>query len=193
MNEAEAQIHISVETKLSLLAEGGAGKIVAMAERIVEAMAGGGRLYIFGNGGSAGDAQHIAGELVGRFMIEERPALPCQAFTTDTSVLTAIANDFGYDDTFSRQVEAFVGEGDICLAISTSGGSPNVNKAVTLAKEKGATVLGLSGKGGGELADLADLCITVPADTSPRIQECHIMIGHILCDIVERRLCEEEE
>ena len=190
MNEAEAQIHASVETKLSLLAEGGAETIMAMAERIVEALRNGGRLYIFGNGGSAADAQHLAGELVGRFMIERR-ALPCQAFTTDTSVLTAVANDYGYDDVFSRQVEAFVGEGDVCLAISTSGNSPNVNRAAGLAKEKGAAVLGLSGKGGGELAELADLCITVPADTSPRIQECHIMIGHILCDIVERRLCGE--
>ena len=192
MNEAEAQIHESVETKLLLLAEGGDETIMAMAERIVEALGNGGRLYIFGNGGSAADAQHLAGELVGRFMMERR-ALPCQAFTTDTSVLTAVANDYGYDDVFSRQVEAFVGEGDVCLAISTSGGSPNVNRAARLAKEKGAAVLGLSGKGGGELAELADLCITVPADTSPRIQECHITIGHILCDIVERRLCGEEE
>jgi D-sedoheptulose 7-phosphate isomerase len=158
-----------------------------MAEAIAGALKGGRRFYLFGNGGSAADAQHIAGELVGRFM-KERAPLPVQAFTTDTSVLTAVSNDYGFDNCFSRQVQAFVGKGDVVLAISTTGDSPNVVKAARLAKDQGATVLALSGRGGGKLKDVADICLVVPADESPRIQEAHITVGHILCSLVESRL-----
>jgi len=186
-NEVERQLHRSVEVKLALLAEGGAAIIERMADAVVEALKGGRRFYLFGNGGSAADAQHIAGELVGRFM-KERGALPVLAFTTDTSVLTAVSNDYGFENCFVRQVEAFVGKADVVLAISTSGESPNVVKAAELARKKGAKVLALSGRGGGKLKDVADICLVVPTDESPRIQEVHITVGHILCGLVEKRL-----
>jgi len=187
MNDAEAQIHRSIEVKLALIAAGGAQQIEEMADKVARALAAGHRFYVFGNGGSAADAQHIAGELVGRFM-RERRALPVHALSTDTSVMTAIANDYGFDDVFARQVEGFVEKGDVVLAISTSGNSENVNRAAQCAREKGAIVLAFSGKGGGRLKDIADLCLVVPSDVSPRIQESHITAGHILCDLVERQL-----
>jgi D-sedoheptulose 7-phosphate isomerase len=185
MNEAERQIHRSIEVKLALLAEGGADVVEQIARLMVEALKSGHRFYVFGNGGSAADAQHIAGELVGRFMMERR-ALPGQAFTTDTSVMTAIANDYGFDECFVRQVEGFVQPGDVVMAISTSGNSPNVVKAAIRAKALGAKVVGLSGRGGGKLREISDICLVVPADESPRIQESHITAGHIICDLVER-------
>ena len=187
MNRVEQELHRSVEVKLALLAEGGAEVIQKMADAIADALAAGNRFYAFGNGGSAADAQHIAGELVGRFM-KERRGLPCQSFATDTSVMTAIANDYGFDNIFTRQVEAFVKKGDVVLALSTSGNSPNVVKAAKAARERGAKVLALSGRGGGELKKIADICLVVPADESPRIQETHITVGHIICGLVESRL-----
>jgi len=189
LREAERQIRRSVEVKLGLLAEGGAEVIERMADEAARALGSGGRLFVFGNGGSAADAQHIAGELVGRFM-KERRALPVQALTTDTSVLTAVGNDYGFEETFARQVEAFVKKGDVVLALSTSGNSRNVVKAAELARERGAVVLGFAGRGGGKLKEVADICLVVPADESPRVQESHITAGHIICDLVERRLFE---
>lgn len=187
LSEVEKQIRRSIEVKEALMASGEADTIERIVEVLSSALESGRRLYVFGNGGSAADAQHIAGELVGRFM-KERRALPVHALTTDTSVLTAVANDYGFDESFARQVEAYVEEGDVVLALSTSGGSSNVVRAAELARKRGATVLALSGKGGGRLKDVADLCVVVPADESPRVQEAHITIGHILCDLVEKRL-----
>ncbi len=154
------------------------------AEAIVDALKGGGRLIVFGNGGSAADSQHIAAELVGRFQKERKP-LSAIALTTNTSTLTAIANDYGYDASFSRQVEALARSGDAVLAISTSGNAENVLGAVRSAKALGLVTIGLSGKGGGGLAKLADINIIVPSKTTARIQESHILIGHIICELVE--------
>ena len=185
MNEVERQIRESIEVKERLLAAGGAEVVERMARTVVEAYRAGGRLYLCGNGGSAADCQHIAGELVGRFLMERR-ALPCLALTTDTSVMTAVANDYSFEGMFERQVEAFVREGDVVLGVSTSGNSENVNRAMEKAKALGAATLAFSGRGGGRLAEIVDVCLVAPGDTSPRIQEIHITAAHILCDLVER-------
>lgn len=161
-----------------------------MAGIVIKSLRKGGALLVCGNGGSAADAQHIAGELVGRFL-KERGPLRCIALSTDTSVLTAIGNDYGYDEVFARQVAAHGRKGDVLLAISTSGNSPNILKAVEKAKRLKMKVIALSGKGGGGLARAADVCITVPSGISPRIQEVHGTIGHILCGLVEKALCVE--
>ena len=162
-------------------------EIERMIEFIITAYKTGGKVVLFGNGGSAADAQHIAGELMGQFKLK-RQALPAIALTTNTSVLTAVANDYGYDNVFSRQVEALVNEKDVVVGISTSGNSPNVVEAIKLAKMKGAKTIGLTGGNGGKLAEVADLALIVPSDSTPRIQEAHITIGHIVCELVEREL-----
>jgi len=154
---------------------------------LVECFGRGGRALLFGNGGSAADAQHIAGEWVGRYR-GARPALDALALTANSSDLTAIANDSGFAEVFARQIEAHGRAGDIAIAISTSGASPNVLRGVEVARERSLTTLALSGKGGGELASRVDLAIVVPADDTPRIQESHIAIGHVLCEIVETEL-----
>ena len=187
MSDVERQIHHSIEVKLALIAQGGAEIIQRMGDIIADAIEAGNRFYVFGNGGSAADAQHIAGEFVGRFM-KERRGLPGMALTTDTSVLTAVANDYSFADCFRRQVEALVREGDVTLAISTSGNAPNVIAACQEAQRIGARTLGMSGKGGGKLVEVTNPCLVVPADTSARIQESHITAAHIICDIVEKRL-----
>lgn len=163
------------------------GKVESMVELIVAAYKGGKKVILFGNGGSAADAQHIAGELIGRFKLDRR-SLPAIALTTDTSVLTSLANDYGFEDVFSRQIEAQVNEGDIVVGISTSGKSPNVLKGLQAARLKGAKIIGLTGKYGIELKELADVTIMVPSTNTPRIQEAHITIGHIICELVERAL-----
>ncbi len=150
----------------------------------METMKAGKKILIFGNGGSAADAQHIAAELVGRYKTERR-GLPAIALTTDTSALTAIANDFGYKRVFERQVEALANEGDLLIGLSTSGNSANVNRALKLGREMGCKTIGLSGKDGGKMNGFCDLNIIVPSDDTPRIQEMHIMIGHILCQAVD--------
>ena len=162
-------------------------EIESMVKFIIMAYKTGGKVVLFGNGGSAADAQHIAGELVGRFMLK-RQAFPAIALTTNTSTLTAVANDYGYDAVFSRQVEALVNEKDVVIGISTSGNSPNVIEAIKLAKTKGAKTIGLTGGNGGRLAEVADLVLIMPSDITPRIQEAHITIGHIVCELVEREL-----
>lgn len=161
--------------------------IEKIAKCIVEAYKLDKKVYICGNGGSAADAQHFAAELVGRYLIN-RKALPAVAFTTDTSILTAIGNDFGYDEIFKRQVEGFVEEGDILIGISTSGNSENVQKAMIEAKKRGAKIVGLLGKDGGKCKELCDYPIIVETNRTPNIQECHITIIHIICEIVEREL-----
>jgi D-sedoheptulose 7-phosphate isomerase len=145
------------------------------------------KILIAGNGGSAADAQHFAGELVSRFYFD-RPGLPAMALTTDTSILTAIGNDYGYERLFSRQLEANGRRGDLFIGISTSGNSPNVLLAAETAREMGIKVVGLTGEGGGKLAALCDECICVPSKSTPRIQECHLIVEHILCACVEEAM-----
>ncbi|MCI7764875.1 D-sedoheptulose 7-phosphate isomerase [Helicobacter sp.] len=145
------------------------------------------KTLLAGNGGSAADAQHIAGEFVSRFYFD-RPGIPSIALTTDTSILTAIGNDYGYEKLFSRQVQAQGVEGDIFIGISTSGNSANIIEALKVCKEKGILSVGLTGESGGAMNELCDYCIKVPSNKTPRIQESHILIGHIICAIVEEEL-----
>ncbi|RAX53681.1 D-sedoheptulose 7-phosphate isomerase [Helicobacter sp. 11-8110] len=145
------------------------------------------KTLLAGNGGSAADAQHIAGEFVSRFYFD-RPGIPSIALTTDTSILTAIGNDYGYEKLFSRQVQAQGVEGDIFIGISTSGNSANIIEALKVCKEKGILSVGLTGESGGKMNELCDYCIKVPSNKTPRIQESHILIGHIICAIVEEEL-----
>ena len=163
------------------------GEIASAGELCGRALAQGQRIYLCGNGGSAADAQHIAAELIGRF-IHDRRALPAIALTTDTSALTAIGNDYGYDEVFSRQVDGLCREGDVLIAISTSGNSGNVLKAVDAAHRAGASVIGLSGKSGGALDAKCDVSLVVPSDITARIQEMHIVIGHLICALTEEHL-----
>ena len=161
--------------------------IKEMSLAIIEAYRNKKKLILFGNGGSAADAQHIAAELVNRFELE-RMALPAIALTTDSSVLTSIANDYGYSKVFARQVEALAEEGDVVIGISTSGSSLSVIKGIEVAREKGAKTIGLTGKNGAELARVADLVLKVPSNDTPRIQEAHITILHIICYLIEKEL-----
>ena len=159
-----------------------------VARLIADALAQGHKLLLFGNGGSASDAQHIACEFVNRFMIERRP-LPAIALTTDTSALTAIANDYGYDHVFSKQIEALGSAGDVAIAISTSGGSPSVLRAIEACGKVGCFVVGLTGGDGGKMRDQVDFLLNVSATReTPRVQEAHITIAHVLCDLVDRQL-----
>jgi len=164
--------------------EANASLLVAAGRRMAECLRAGGRVLAFGNGGSAADAQHLAGELVGRFR-RDRAALSAIALTTDSSVTTAIANDMGYDSVFCRQVEAHGRPGDVAVGITTSGRSPNVVQALQLARERGLVTVGLTGGGGGRLAGAVDYLIDVPHAETARIQEVHVMVVHVLCQIVE--------
>jgi len=150
----------------------------------VDAIEKGNKVVLFGNGGSAADAQHIAAELSGRFL-KERKGLPGLALTTDTSVLTAVGNDYGYDKVFERQVEALCNEGDVLIGISTSGNSPNVVNAIQKGKEQGCIIIGFLGREGGKLRELCDYPLVVASPTTARIQEMHIMIGHIICEYID--------
>jgi len=161
-----------------------------LVKMVVDAFKGGNKVLLFGNGGSAADAQHIAAEFVNRFLIE-RPALPAIALTTDTSVLTSISNDYGYADSFSKQIKALGKEGDVAIGISTSGRAANVIKAIRVAKEMGLKTVGLAGMDGGELSKIADLAIVVDSQVVPRIQEVHITIGHVLCEMVDLMLFQQ--
>lgn len=163
--------------------------IARVAEVVISALRAGGKVLICGNGGSAADAQHIACELVGYFA-KERAAWPAIALTTDTSVLTSVGNDLGYEQVFARQVEALAKAGDVVIAISTSGNSPNVLAAARAARGRGCKVIGLTGDGGGRLATETDINLAVPSTVTPRIQEAHITIGHIICGLVESALTE---
>ena len=164
-------------------------KIFIVTEKIVECYKNGNKLLLCGNGGSAADCQHIAGELVGRFK-REREGLPCIALTTDTSIITAWGNDYGFDTIYSRQIEALGSRNDVLIAISTSGTSPNIINAVRKAKEKGLFTIGFSGESGGRLKDCVDVLINIPSNNTPRIQEAHILISHIICELVEEKLFE---
>jgi len=170
--------------------EENADALARAVELVGDALAAERKVLLFGNGGSAADAQHIAAEFVGRFA-RERRALPALALTTDTSALTAIANDYGYEHVFARQVHALGVAGDVALAISTSGRSPNVLRAVEACRERGVRTIGLTGGDGGPLATMVDVSLRVSASThSARIQETHILVGHVICELVDRRLFE---
>ena len=164
-----------------------ASKIFEAAELITKCLVAGGKLLFFGNGGSAADAQHLAAEFVGRF-VRERRGLPAIALTTDSSILTAVSNDYGFDRVFARQIEALAAPGDVAIAITTSGNSANVLEGVKTARALHLKTVGLSGKDGGALPQRTDVTITVPSSSTARIQECHITIGHIFCELVDREL-----
>jgi len=186
--DSKKQITKTIETHKKMIAEfeaTGVEAVIDAADTIIKALKQGGRLYICGNGGSAADAQHIASELVGRFQ-RERKALPVIALTTDTSAITSISNDYGYESVFARQVEALVKKDDILWAISTSGTSPNVIAAAELAKEKGATVLAFTGRADSRLEKIADICFCAENST-PRSQEIHQLAYHIICELVEQK------
>jgi D-sedoheptulose 7-phosphate isomerase len=169
------------------VADAQAEAVAAVAERYVTALQAGGTLFFAGNGGSAADAQHLATEYVVRFQTS-RPALRAVALTTDTSLLTACANDMGFDEIFARQVEAHGRPGDVLVLHSTSGESPNVIRAAQAARARGLTVVAFLGKSGGGLRELADAAIVVPADDTARIQELHLALEHLICELVEQRL-----
>ncbi len=172
--------HISVASSIfDLLPD--IGKVASI---LIDAFSKGNKLLIFGNGGSASDAQHIAAELVGRF-VKERAGLPAIALNTDTSILTSVGNDYGYESVFSRQIEALSKPGDVVMGISTSGNSKNVVKALKIASTLNCQTVGLLGKDGGEIKEITDINIIVPSDTTARIQEMHILIGHMLCEAVD--------
>ncbi len=164
------------------------GTLEALARKITEAVMDGKKVLWCGNGGSAADAQHLAAEFVGRFRRERRP-LASIALTTDTSILTSIGNDYGYDQVFSRQVLALAEPGDVVVGISTSGNSKNVVEALEAARERGAYVVAMTGEGGGKMAALADATVCVPTSDTARVQEAHILCGHMLCDWVELAWC----
>ena len=184
-----ASFEDSARVKLETLAASGA-RIVEAADLLVETFQRGCRVLAFGNGGSAADAQHLAAELAGRFE-RERPGLPALALTANSSDLTAIGNDYGFEQIFARLVQAHGRPGDAAVAISTSGNSANVNTAVQEARERGLRSVGLVGKGGGKLAGLVDVAIVVPSDSTPRVQECHIAVIHALCELVDAALFPE--
>lgn len=161
--------------------------IAELATLLVDTFSHGGKLFVMGNGGSAADAQHFAAEIVGRFKME-RKALPAIALSTDTSIITAIGNDYGFEKIFSRQIEALAEPGDIALGISTSGNSPNVLQALKLAREKGCRTVGLLGKDGGVIRSACDIALVVASADTPRVQEGHITIIHILCDLLEKTM-----
>jgi len=188
LERIKRQLYESSEVK-KLIAESLSDKIAEAAMLIVDCIESGGKVILFGNGGSAADAQHLAGELVGRFKLE-RCAFPALSLTTDTSIITALSNDYGYDRVFARQVEAYARQEDVVVAISTSGNSPNVIEGVKRAKQIGAKSIGLTGGDGGKVAEIADIVLIVPSSDTPRIQEGHITIGHIICDIAESFLAE---
>ncbi|MDD5593815.1 MAG: D-sedoheptulose 7-phosphate isomerase [Candidatus Margulisbacteria bacterium] len=156
------------------------------ARAMIEALKAGNKVLFFGNGGSAADAQHLAAELISRYRLE-RKSLPALALTTDTSIITAISNDYSFDNIFARQIEGLAKKGDIAFGISTSGNSKNVVAGLAKAKQTGCTTIGLIGSGG-KIAEVSDITIAVPSKITPRIQECHITIGHILCGLIEQEL-----
>ncbi len=178
--KAHREVIAQIEGELSPL-------IAEMITLLVETFNSGGKLLVMGNGGSAADAQHFVAEIVGRFKMERR-GLPAIALSTDTSILTAIGNDYGFDKIFSRQIEALAAPGDLVVGISTSGNSPNVLQALELARKLECRTVGLLGKDGGTIKDVCSLALIVPTHDTPRVQESHITIIHIVCDLLEKRM-----
>jgi len=186
--DTKKHITDAIETHKKMTADfekGGIETVTAVAETITKALKRDGTVYLCGNGGSAADAQHIAGEFVGRFARERKP-LAAVAFSTDTSVLTCVANDYSYEKVFARQAEALVRKKDILWAFSTSGTSPNIIAAARIAKEKGARVIAFTGKAGSELEHMADICLCADAKSTARSQEIHQLAYHIICDLIEK-------
>jgi D-sedoheptulose 7-phosphate isomerase len=182
------RIKRSIELKEMLLKdEHFQGQIMQVALRIVESLERGGKVFFLGNGGSAADSQHLAAEFTGRFL-KERRALPALALSVNTSSLTAIGNDYGFDIVFARQLEALGKEGDVAVGLSTSGNSPNVIRALEAANSKSIFSVALTGKSGGTLKNIANCTICIPSDETPRIQECHILTGHLICEVVEEAM-----
>lgn len=191
LNYVVSEFQASVAVKERTLADSALMQLVTdMGHLLIDRYEAGNKLLVAGNGGSAADAQHIAAEFVSRFNYD-RPGLPALALTTDTSILTAVGNDYGYETLFSRQIEANGVAGDVFLGISTSGNSPNILRALDAAKRKGITTIGLTGSGGGKMLELCDYCLCVPSDDTPRIQETHIVIGHTICAMVELAMFED--
>jgi len=190
MNFIKESLLESAELKRTV-AETMADGIEKAIEAICSDLKSGKKVLLMGNGGSAADAQHIAGELVGRFK-KERKAIPAISLSTDTSILTAIGNDYGFEKVFERQIEALGNKGDVVIGISTSGNSENVYRAMKLAKKMGLTTIGLLGNDGGKIKNLSDIALVVPSKNTPRIQETHITIGHIICEGVERIISNEQ-
>jgi D-sedoheptulose 7-phosphate isomerase len=186
INEIKKQLQ-EHRALIEVLEQDMAPLIAEMSGLISAALSEGNKLLVMGNGGSAADSQHFVAEIVGRFKLE-RKALPAVALSTDTSILTAIGNDYGFEAIFSRQVEALASPGDIVVGISTSGNSPNVLSALKVARERGCHTIGLLGKDGGSIKAACDLALVVPTTDTPRIQEGHITIIHIVCDLVEKAL-----
>jgi D-sedoheptulose 7-phosphate isomerase len=182
-------IQESIAVKQALLTETVISTLVEISESLIEALKCGNKLLLFGNGGSAADAQHIAAEFVGRFAFD-RPALPALALSVNGSCLTAIGNDYAFDSVFSRQIEALGRSGDVAVGITTSGNSPNVLQGVAAAKKAGLITVGLTGCAGGQLKNVVDYCLCVPSNETPRIQECHILAGHIISQLVEQAIFE---
>jgi len=190
-NSVTRSIQASIAVKESLVrSEEAVSTIAKVSELLIEGFRKKNKVILFGNGGSAADAQHIAAEFVGRFAFD-RAALPALALNVNTSCLTAIGNDYGFDLVFSRQIEALGHAGDVAVGISTSGNSANVIQAISVAKKMGLHTIALCGKKGGKMKNAADYCVCVPSDETPRIQECHILIGHIISELVERSLFHE--
>ncbi len=183
IEEIQRQIEESITTKRTIPA----AELATAVDLVVDAYRGGNKVLLAGNGGSAADAQHLAAEMVGRYL-RERDPLPAIALHTNTSSVTAIGNDYGYDIIFVRQLEAFAKPGDVFVGISTSGNSKNVILALEKARAMGVKTIGFTGRDGGAMKDLCDVHLNVPSPDTPRIQECHITMGHILCDLVEQRL-----
>jgi D-sedoheptulose 7-phosphate isomerase len=184
---AERRIRESIEAQQGLLEPALIDSVVRAAEALADALRGGGKVLAFGNGGSAADATHLAAELVGRFLLE-RDGLPALSLSDNASALTAISNDFGYERVFARQVEALGRPGDVAVGISTSGRSPNVLAGLAAAREGGLATVALTGGDGGEMRQAAGVCIVVPSGDTPRIQEAHTLVAHLLCELVERAL-----
>lgn len=185
----EAALRESIDVKQELL-KTQLGVIEQMAEVLIGCVRRGGKILLCGNGGSAADAQHIAAELVGKLARDRRP-LPAIALSTNTSILTAVGNDYGFEHVFARQVEALAASGDVLIALSTSGDSANVLEAVEVARTKGCRTLAFTGADGGRLKSAAEVCLTVPSTKTWHIQEAHITVGHVLCALVEKAVCGE--
>jgi D-sedoheptulose 7-phosphate isomerase len=194
MHNASALVERSLEESIQVktrMAKEQLGNLLKIAEIFTEVLCNHGTIYLCGNGGSAADAQHVAAEFVGRFLRERRP-LPAIALTTNTSILTAIGNDYDFSQVFARQVRAQVTSRDVVAGISTSGKSPNVLAALEAARAVGAKAVGFTGEPGEPLGAVCDVCLKVPSKSTPRIQEAHILGWHIICDIVERRFADEK-
>ncbi|MBM3245465.1 MAG: D-sedoheptulose 7-phosphate isomerase [Candidatus Omnitrophica bacterium] len=181
----------SIQVKEEIL-RSGVGSIKAIADMIIESLKKGGKVILFGNGGSAADAQHIAAEFIGRFK-RDRTALAAVSLTVNTSVMTSLANDYGYEVVFAKQIEALGQKNDIAVGISTSGKAKNVALGIKQAKKNGLKTIALTGGDGGELSKLADFSYIVPSNITARVQEAHITIGHIICELVEQMLCQEQK